>query len=74
MEDVRTKVINGERNDLIEKLLIGLLGWSQKTAEQATILLNVFYDKSDWQFSSPFKPVISQVGQDFEINYLIENR
>lgn len=33
MEDVRTKVINGERNDLIEKLLIGLLGWSEKTAE-----------------------------------------
>jgi hypothetical protein len=32
MEDVRTKVINRERNDFIEKLLIGLIGWNEKTA------------------------------------------
>lgn len=54
--------------------MIGLLGWNEKFAEEATVLLNVFYDKVDWQHSSPFKPVISQVGEEFEVNYLIENR
>lgn len=32
MNDIRTKVLNGERNDHIEKVLIGLLGWSEKLA------------------------------------------
>jgi hypothetical protein len=67
-------VLNGERNEHIERLLIGLQGWDERVAEEAVILLNVLYDNVDWQFNSPFKPVICQVGEDFEINYLIENK
>lgn len=65
IDDVRNRVLNGERNVYIEKLLIGLLGWNEKTVEESIVLLNLFYDKVDWQYSSPFKPVIGQVGEDF---------
>lgn len=33
IEEVRNKVLNGERNSQIEKLLIGLLGWQEKIAD-----------------------------------------
>mgnify|MGYP003435663979 CR=1 FL=1 len=32
LDEVRNRVLNGERNTYIEKLLVGLLGWNDKTA------------------------------------------
>lgn len=62
MDDVKTKLLSGQRNQQIEKLLVGLLGWDDKIAEESTVLLNIFYDNVDWQLYAPFKPVICQVG------------
>lgn len=65
MEEVRNKISNGDRNPYIERLLVGLLGWDESSAEQSVVLLNVFYDNVDWQLYAPFKPVICEVGQEF---------
>ena len=36
-------------------------------------MLNVYYDNSDWQIRSAFRPSVAQTGEQFSINYLIEN-
>jgi hypothetical protein len=33
MEEVRNKISNGDRNPYIERLLVGLLGWDESSAE-----------------------------------------
>lgn len=61
-------------DDQLERLLIGMLGWGDNTTEEAVRLLNSYYDNSDWQINSPFKPIISYAGKKFHINYLIEDQ
>lgn len=52
----------------LEGLLVALLGHSDpKVRGRVTVLLNMFYDKHDWQHDVPFVPVIKQVGDEFEI-------
>lgn len=66
--------MNRINNYWVEKLLIGLLGWNDEMATEATVLLNVLYDGVDWQREAPFNPIISQVDEKFMINYLIDGK
>lgn len=72
--DVKVPVIEGIVDEQLERLLIGMLGWGDNTTEEAVRLLNSYYDNSDWQINSPFKPIISYAGKKFQINYLIEDQ
>lgn len=74
LKDLKNRVLCGERNEYLEKLMVGLQGWNDEMSEEVVLLLNVFYDNVDWQLHSPFKPVIVQVGEEFEVNYLIDNK
>jgi hypothetical protein len=74
-------ILNDEsQRDLIEQLLIGLLGMQDiRVRDHAIKLLNILYDRVDWQLvfllylqNNPFKSKISCVGDQFEITYLIE--
>lgn len=73
LKEVRVPVIEGVQDDHLESLLIGMLGWGSDSTEEAVRLLNAYYDRSDWQISAPFKPVISYAHKKFHINYLIED-
>jgi hypothetical protein len=48
-----------------------MLGWGSEATEEAVRLLNAYYDETDWQVQSPFKPIISYAGKRFLINYLV---
>ena len=53
---------------LLEKLLIQLMGFCDITIrDQAVVLLNMLYDKLDWQLQEAFRPTIRTVGQHFII-------
>ena len=59
---------NKESEELIEKLLIQLLGHlSMEVRDMSIVLLNVLYDGVDWQFNEPLVPVISTVRRKFLI-------
>jgi hypothetical protein len=48
---------------LLEKLLIQLMGFCDITIrDQAVVLLNMLYDKLDWQLQEAFRPTIRTVG------------
>lgn len=71
-EDLIT-ILNFTRyNPWVEKLLIGLQGWKNCT-DTAIKLLNVYYDNCDWQLTSEYNPVVNVTGDNFMINYLIDN-
>src|SRR5690606_17697059 len=55
-----------------ERLLIGLIGWKDDS-DKAIKLLNCYYASNDWQSNDVSKPTICQCGENFTINYLIEN-
>lgn len=74
IEEVRSMVASGEKNQWIEKFLIGLQGWDREMAEEAVPLLNAYYDGTDWQIATPLRAIIAQVGENFSINYLIEDK
>ncbi len=73
LKEVKIALIEGVRNQNLESLLIGMMGWGGESSEEAVRLLNAYYDQTDWQISGPFKPVISFGGKKFNINYLIEH-
>eukprot|EP00742_Colponemidia_sp_Colp-10_P005221 GILJ01005578.1.p1 GENE.GILJ01005578.1~~GILJ01005578.1.p1 ORF type:complete len:1904 (+),score=304.73 GILJ01005578.1:50-5761(+) len=57
----------------IERLLICLLGHpKQEIREQAVMLLNSFYDGTDWQLQEPFTPIWRHVGDDFVVEEELE--
>ena len=48
---------------LLEKLLIQLMGFCDITIrDQAVVLLNMLYDKLDWQLQEAFRHTIRTVG------------
>ena len=48
---------------LLEKLLIQLMGFCDITIrDQSVVLLNMLYDKLDWQLQEAFRPTIRTVG------------
>ena len=51
-------------NPYLEKLLIGLQGWSG-FIEEAVKYLNVYYDNCDWQINSEYNSVIASNGDHF---------
>ena len=54
--------------DLIERLLIQLLGYHEMNIRAvAAVLLNVFYDGHDWQLNGAFKPKVRSIGQHFRV-------
>jgi hypothetical protein len=56
----------------IEKLLIQLLGYSDMSIrDQSIVLLNMLYDGVDWQLLEAFRPTIRCVGQHFIIECLV---
>jgi hypothetical protein len=63
---------NTEQLDLIEKLLIQLLGYKDiEVRDEAVIILNMLYDGIDWQLTSAFTPIIRCVGQHFKVNLVV---
>lgn len=60
--------------NLIEKLLVGLLGHSDSRARDlAVIHLNAFYDDTDWQILYPLTSKITTVGAEFCVREVVEN-
>lgn len=58
----------------MEQLLVALLGHPvERIRHTGTVLLNMFYDRHDWQHDVPFVPVIKQVGDDFEVTVSIQD-
>ena len=57
--------ISNDSDDLylLEKLLIQFMGFCDITIrDQAVVLLNMLYDKLDWQLQEAFRPTIRTVG------------
>eukprot|EP00917_Polyrhabdina_sp_WS-2016_P011033 GHVP01024186.1.p1 GENE.GHVP01024186.1~~GHVP01024186.1.p1 ORF type:complete len:2011 (-),score=317.95 GHVP01024186.1:3954-9986(-) len=56
----------------IEKLLVALLGSDDDVIlKKAIILLNVLYDRHDWQAKEAFLPIVSSVGDPFGVEIKI---
>ncbi len=57
---------------IIEEVLIGMLGHKiLRIKERGVILLNIIYDEVDWQLKQSYSPVIKQVEEKWDIEYLI---
>lgn len=69
------KVIINKRDEeirIIEEVLIGMLGHKiLRIKERGVILLNIIYDEVDWQLKQSYSPVIKQVEDKWDIEYLI---
>lgn len=67
------------RNDFqglkrLEGVLVALLGHSDvKVRGRAAVLLNMFYDRHDWQVDVPFVPVIKEIGDVFEVTVCVDD-
>lgn len=71
-EDLVTVLNHTRYNPWVERLLIALQGWKGLT-DASIRLLNVYYDNCDWQINSEYNSVVYVTGDQFQINYLIDN-
>lgn len=74
IKDIRNLVLAGVHHPELERVLIGMMGWEGDVAEETIKLLNAYYDKSNWQIRCEFTPVISEIGKNFQVDYLIDKQ
>lgn len=74
IRDIRSLVLAGVHHPDLERILIGMLAWENEVSEETIKLLNAYYDRTNWQIRCEFTPVISEVGKQFRVDYLIDKQ